>query len=239
MGRGLPVQSPALSGPPAAPAWPPYPGGESGYSSEHHGIHVPIRAKVQRRRPVLGGAAGVAHPVARAADVCPSDTAGNGRTFGLGLRPARSLPAATEILFSPAHYPAPPLTMNSCLHPLSEPQNMNASALLGVCWAVVREEAELARAWWGSQGVPSSLSSRDSHVVSKHIMSFDRCCTRAGSREGPTPAWRSGRASWRKGLRTESCLEISQGDGASLAEGTEQLRSRAVGVRGDEKEDWW
>ena len=33
VGAGLPVWSPALSGPPAAPAWPPYPGGESGYSS--------------------------------------------------------------------------------------------------------------------------------------------------------------------------------------------------------------
>lgn len=69
-------------------------------------------------------------------------------------------------------------------------------------------------------------------------MSFDRCCTRAvGAEKGPTQPGGQGGLPGGKALRTESCLEISQGDGASLAEGTEQLRSRAVGVRGDEKED--
>ena len=131
--------------------------------SEHHGIHVPIRAKVQRRRPVLGRAAGVAHPVARAAvrvsvghcrewtDIRPGSQAGARESAG------------DSVLSSSLSCPS--LTMNSCLHPLSEPQNMNASALLGVCWQWSQRGS---RAGPGLVGLPGCRAAcpGDSQVVS-------------------------------------------------------------------------
>ena len=128
VGAGLPARSPALPGPPTAPAWPPYPGGESGYSS---------RSTVASTSPSelrsKGGGQSSAGPQAYRIlwlgrpYVCPSETAGNGRTFGLGLRlaPGRvltGLPAATEILFSPTHYLGPPSPCAAAFIPSASPR---------------------------------------------------------------------------------------------------------------------
>ena len=99
---------------------------------------------------------------------------------------------------------------------------------------------ERKQSWPGPGGAPRVLSSLSWGQPGReqHIMSFDRCRTRAvGAEKGPTQPGRQGGLPGGKALRTESCLEISQGERASLAEGTEQRRSRAVGVRGDGEED--
>ena len=170
--------------------------------SEHHGIHVPIRAEVQGWRPVLSRAAGVACPVARAAIRVPVGHCRE-RTFSLGLRlvPGRvltGLPEATEILFSPTHHPAPHQGGLPSFRQ-QQPQNMSASALLGM------GVTERKQSWPCPGGAPRVVSSRSCRQPGsgQHVTSFDRYCTGAvGAETGLTQLGGQGRLPGGKGSQS-------------------------------------
>lgn len=119
------------------------------------------------------------------------------------LRPLRFCSLQLTILALPHHAQLP-----------SSPQRApeyGASALLGV-WGVVTERKQ---SWPSPGGAPRVLSSLSWGQPGRkqHIMSFDRCRTRAvGAEKGPTQPGHQGGLPGGKALRTESCLEISQGE---------------------------
>ena len=61
-------------------------------------------------------------------------------------------------------------------------------------------------------------------------MSFDRCRTRAvGAEKGPTQPGRQGGLPGGKALRTESCLEISQGERSKPGRGNRRAQVKGGG----------